>query len=71
MRVEVFVAEEQCTVAIAGAGEGGPKGGGVAKMEQAGGGWSQAADVGGGHLSMIAANYFAAVRRSISAQLAL
>jgi hypothetical protein len=35
--VEVFVAEEERTAMIAGAGEGGPKGGGVAEMEQAGG----------------------------------
>ena len=51
LRVEVLVAQEERAVGVAGSGEGGPEGCGVAEVEQAGGGGSEAADVG--HESMI------------------
>ena len=49
--VEVFVAEQQGAVVLAGSGEGREEGRGVAEVEKAGWGWGQAADVG--HREMI------------------
>ena len=47
--VEVFVAEEEGAVVLAGAGVGGEECGRVAEVEQAGGGGREAADVGRAH----------------------
>jgi hypothetical protein len=43
--VNVFVAEEECAVVIAGAGEGLQEGSSVAEVEEAGRRWSEATTV--------------------------
>lgn len=43
--VDVFVAEEEGAVVVAGAGGGLPEGSSVAEMEEAGGRWSEATTV--------------------------
>jgi hypothetical protein len=53
VRVEVFVAEQESAVVIAGASEGLPEGGGVAQVQKTCGARGQSADVGAGHFSMI------------------
>ena len=43
--VDVFVAEEEGAVVVAGAGQGLPEGSSVAEVEEAGGRWSEATTV--------------------------
>jgi len=48
--VDVFVAQEDGAVVVAGAGEGLPEGSSVAKMQEAGGRWSEATTVEHGRI---------------------